>query len=312
MTALRIIFAGTPDFAETSLRALLDSRHQVIAALTQPDRPAGRGKKLHQSEVKQLALAEGIPVLQPESLKNEQIQQQLRELNADVMVVVAYGLLIPQAVLDIPRLGCINVHGSLLPRWRGAAPVHRAICAGDKVSGVTIMQMDAGLDTGPMLLKAETPIYDDDTGGSLYQRIAELGADTLVQALDDLPNLLRHAEPQPDSGVTYAHKLKKEEALLNWQRSTRELYDQIRGFNPWPVAQSRNGDTVLRIWESRPGEGSGDPGTILSASEHAIEVATGDASLLLTRLQLPGKKPMPVADLLRGHAGLLKPGDKLQ
>ena len=308
MTPLKIVFAGTPDFAETSLQALLDSPHQVIAVLTQPDRPAGRGKKLHQSEVKQLALAHGIPVLQPENLKSAEVQEQLRELAPDVMVVVAYGLLIPQIVLDIPRLGCINVHGSLLPRWRGAAPVHRAIVAGDHESGVTIMQMEAGLDTGPMLLSARTAIHDDDTGGSLYQRIAELGAATLVQALDDLPNLQKQARPQPEQGVSYAHKLKKDEAWLDWQRSSDELYNQIRAFNPWPVAQTRLGETTLRIWEATRAEGQGAPGTILSTSEQGIEVATGDGSLLLTRLQLPGKKQTPVADLLRGHAELFSPG----
>ncbi|MBZ2189020.1 methionyl-tRNA formyltransferase [Alcanivorax sp. JB21] len=311
---MRIIFAGTPDFAATSLAALLASSHDVVAVLTQPDRPAGRGRKLVASDVKALAEAHALPVLQPERLKDPAIHDQLRAFEADVMVVVAYGLIIPAAVLDLPRYGCINVHGSLLPRWRGAAPVHRAIAAGDAESGVTIMQMDVGLDTGPMLHKVATPITAEDTGGSLYQRIATLGAEALVTVLDDLPAYLARATVQPEAGVTYAHKLTKDEGQLDWSRPAAALHDQVRAFNPWPVAWSRMDEQVIRVWASAPlssplkDSSKHSPGTVIAVSPAGIDVACGEGALRLTTLQLPGKKALPVADLLRGRPDLFQPG----
>lgn len=312
MSSLRIVFAGTPDFAALSLRALLASQHRLVGVLTQPDRPAGRGKKPQQSDVKILASEHQLTVLQPENLRGADIAQQLRDWAPDVMVVVAYGLLIPQAILDIPRFGCINVHGSLLPRWRGAAPVHRAIAAGDGESGVTIMHMEAGLDTGPMLLRRATPIYPDDTGGSLYQRIADLGAAALVEVLDDLPRYLAGAEIQPAEGVTYAHKLTKDEAQLDWSLPARVLHDRIRAFNPWPVTWTSFGGQALRIWASEPGTGRGAPGTVLSVdAARSIEVACGEGSLHILKAQLPGKRPLPTSDLLSGRADQLTPGQLL-
>ncbi|WP_111657783.1 methionyl-tRNA formyltransferase [Isoalcanivorax indicus] len=310
---MRIIFAGTPDFAATSLAALLASGHQVVAVLTQPDRPAGRGRKPVASEVKQLAEQHRLPVLQPEKLKDPAVQAQLRAFEADVMVVVAYGLIIPQAVLAIPRHGCLNVHGSLLPRWRGAAPVHRAIAAGDTESGVTIMQMDVGLDTGPMLHKVRTPITPEDTGGSLYQRIATLGAEALVTVLDDLPAALARAEAQPEEGVTYAHKLTKDEGRLDWSRDARALHDQVRAFNPWPVAWTTLAGDTLRVWASEAihDQRREPPGTVVAVSPAGVDVACGQGVLRLVTLQLPGKKAMPVADLLRGRPDALHTGQTL-
>jgi len=308
---LRIIFAGTPEFAAESLAALLASSHQVVAVLTQPDRPAGRGRTLQPSPVKVLAEHQGIPVLQPESLKGEVIRAELAALAADVMVVVAYGLIIPADVLALPRHGCVNVHGSLLPRWRGAAPIQRAIAAGDHESGVGIMQMEAGLDTGPVLLEVRTPIQPDDTGGSLHDRLAVLGADALVQALANLDELQSKAAPQPQAGITYAHKLTKEEAQLDWSKSALALAREVRAFNPWPVSWVSRPEGPLRVLSAMPGTGKGEPGTLLAVSAAGIEVACGEGSLRLTEIQLPGKKPLPVADLLRGRADLFVAGQTL-
>src|SRR5690606_33051097 len=235
MPALNIVFAGTPPFAARHLASLLETQHRIVAVYTQPDRAAGRGKQLQPSAVKTLALAHDLPVFQPASLKSTEEQQQLAQLQPDVMVVVAYGLLLPQAVLDIPKFGCINVHGSLLPRWRGAAPIQRALWAGDKETGVAIMQMEAGLDTGPVLLEARLPILADDTSASLYEKLAQLGPTALCDALHQLPDLLSKAQPQNDSLATYAHKLSKEEAQLDWQRPADELERWVRAFNPWPI-----------------------------------------------------------------------------
>jgi methionyl-tRNA formyltransferase len=308
---LRIVFAGTPDFAASSLRALLDSSHDVIAVLTQPDRPAGRGRKLLASPVKQMATQAGVPVYQPESLRNAEIAGQLTELKPDVMVVVAYGLLVPEEILSLPAYGCINVHGSLLPRWRGAAPVQRAIAAGDAESGITIMQMEKGLDTGPMLEKVPVPLAADDTGGSLHDKLAEAGAKALVAVLDELPTKLAAATPQPEDGVTYAHKLSKREAQLDWQLSAVELARRVRAFNPWPVAWVPRHGQPLRIWQARAESGGGSPGTIIDIRDEAVVVATGDGALAITCLQLPGKKPVSVTDLLRGHAQLFHVGEPL-
>ena len=305
---MKILLAGTPDFAATALRALLDSELQLLAELTQPDRPAGRGKKLTPSPVKQLAVEHDIPVLQPETLKGDAIRAELAALQPDVMVVVAYGLLIPQAILDIPRYGCINIHGSLLPRWRGAAPIQRAIEAGDSETGVGIMQMEAGLDTGPVLLEKRTPISDDDTGGSVHDRLAALGAEALIEALRDLPALQESAVVQATDGITYAHKLGKDDARIAWQRPAIELFNMIRAFNPWPVAWSTLDGEPVKIWRAQLVQARGKPGEIVAATDAGIDVACGEGALRLTEIQLPGKRAMPVADVLRGHARLFVPG----
>ncbi|BAN45751.1 methionyl-tRNA formyltransferase [Metapseudomonas resinovorans] len=294
---LRLVFAGTPEFAAEHLKALLDSRHQVIAVYTQPDRPAGRGQKLMPSPVKQLALTHGVPVLQPPTLRDPAAQEELRALGADLMVVVAYGLILPQVVLDTPRLGCINSHASLLPRWRGAAPIQRAVQAGDAESGVTVMQMEAGLDTGPMLLKVTTPIAATDTGGSLHDRLAQLGPKAVLEAIEGLAAGTLEGEVQDDTLANYAHKLNKDEARLDWSRPAVELERLVRAFNPWPICHSSLDGEPVKVLSAAPGEGKGQPGQILAASKEGLTVACGDGALLLTRLQLPGGKPLNFADL---------------
>ncbi|MBB3103024.1 methionyl-tRNA formyltransferase [Azomonas macrocytogenes] len=298
---LRIVFAGTPEFAAEHLQAMLASRHQIIAVYTQPDRPAGRGQKLLSSAVKQLALKHELPVHQPATLRDAAAQAALAALEADLLVVVAYGLILPQAVLDIPRLGCINSHASLLPRWRGAAPIQRAIEAGDSVSGVTVMQMEAGLDTGPMLLEAHTPIGPEDTGGSLHDRLAALGAQTVVQALDELAAGILQAIPQNDALATYAHKLNKDEARIDWSRPAVELERRIRAFHPWPICHTSLHGEPLKIHATRLGEGQGVPGSILAASKDGLTVACGEGALQVTRLQLPGGKPLAFAELFNSR-----------
>ncbi|MED5148161.1 16S rRNA (cytosine(967)-C(5))-methyltransferase RsmB [Pseudomonas aeruginosa] len=295
--ALRIVFAGTPEFAAEHLKALLDTPHRIVAVYTQPDRPAGRGQKLMPSAVKSLALEHGLPVMQPQSLRNAEAQAELAALRADLMVVVAYGLILPQAVLDIPRLGCINSHASLLPRWRGAAPIQRAVEAGDAESGVTVMQMEAGLDTGPMLLKVSTPISAADTGGSLHDRLAALGPKAVVEAIAGLAAGTLHGEIQDDALATYAHKLNKDEARLDWSRPAVELERQVRAFTPWPVCHTSLADAPLKVLGASLEQGSGAPGTILEASRDGLLVACGEGALRLTRLQVPGGKPLAFADL---------------
>lgn len=316
MSPLRIIFAGTPEFAATSLQALLESEHQVVAVLTQPDRPSGRGKKLSAGPVKALALSHQIPVLQPLSLRADDIAEQLNAYAADVMVVVAYGLLIPPAVLTLPRYGCINVHGSLLPRWRGAAPIQRAIEAGDAQTGVGIMQMEVGLDTGPVLLERRTPITLEDTGASVHDRLAALGASALTEALTDLPALQDSAAVQPQDGITYAHKLSKDDALLDWGDEPVRQVNRVRAFNPWPVAWTYYGGEPLKIWAAEtPLEHTQENGvvlgTILNVAAEGLTVATGSGAVLLTELQLPGKRAMAVGDLLRGRPDYFKAGEVL-
>ncbi|MGY5451033.1 methionyl-tRNA formyltransferase [Agarivorans sp. MS3-6] len=303
MTPLRIIFAGTPDFAARHLSALLDSKHQVIAAYTQPDRPAGRGKKLQASPVKQLAEQHGISVFQPENFKSEDAQQQLAELNADLMVVVAYGLLLPQVILDTPRLGCINVHGSLLPRWRGAAPIQRAIWAGDSHSGVTIMQMDIGLDTGDMLQLDELEIASDETSASLYNRLAEVGPHALIKALDGIAEGKLTATPQDDTQANYAKKLSKAEACIDWQQDAAFIERCIRAFNPWPVSYFQVADQNIKVWQASVVSTATDSpaGTIISADKAGIVVATGKDALRLEQIQIPGKKALPAADVLNAR-----------
>ena len=312
MSSLRVVFAGTPDFAAMSLQAILESQHQVIQVLTQPDRPQGRGKKVVFSDTKQLALDNNIPVWQPQSLRNPEAVEQLKALQPDVLVVVAYGLIIPPEVLAVPKYGCLNVHGSLLPRWRGAAPIHRAIQAGDEETGATIMLMDEGLDTGPMLYKVSTPITEEDTGGSLYQRVAEQGAEALVKVLDNLEHYIAHQETQEDSQATYAHKLTKAEGALDWQKSAQELARQVRAFNPWPVAWAQLATQTLRVWEATIGAGQGTPSEILSVSDKGIEVACAQGSLFITELQMPGKKRLTAQEVLNGHGDLLTVGSQFE
>ncbi len=305
---MRIVFAGTPEFAAQHLQALLDAGHVIAAAYTQPDRPAGRGQKLMPSPVKQLAVRHGIAVYQPQTLRDPAAQAELEALQADLMVVVAYGLILPQAVLDMPRLGCINSHASLLPRWRGAAPIQRAIEAGDAESGVTLMQMEAGLDTGPMLLKVSTPISAEDTGGSLHDRLATLGSQALVQGVAALAAGTLHGETQNDDLATYAHKLNKDEARMDWTRPAVELERLVRAFHPWPICHASLEDAVVKIHAAQLGAGQGSPGQIIAASKHGLEVACGQGSLLLSRLQLPGGKPLNFSDLYNSRREQFEPG----
>ena len=303
MQSLRIVFAGTPEFAVPSLRALLNSPHRILCVYTQPDRPAGRGRKLTPSPIKDLALAQGIEVRQPLSLKGEAEVAALAALQPDLMVVVAYGLLLPRGILEVPRLGCINVHASLLPRWRGAAPIQRSIEAGDRETGVTIMQMEAGLDTGPMYLAKAIPIGAEDTGGLLHDRLAELGASALQDALPGIAQGTLRPRPQDDALATYASKLSKDEALIDWTRPAADLARKVRAFNPWPVAQTRWGDGVLRIWGARAlaGGDTVSAGQVLTASKSGIDVKTGDGILRITELQAPGKRPMTTAEFVNAH-----------
>lgn len=305
---MRIVFAGTPEFAAQHLQALLDADRQVVAVYTQPDRPAGRGQKLMPSPVKQLALQHGIPVFQPQTLRDTGAQVELASLQADLMVVVAYGLILPQAVLDMPRLGCINSHASLLPRWRGAAPIQRAIEAGDSESGVTVMQMEAGLDTGPMLLKISTPISVDDTGGSLHDRLAALGSDAVVKAVAALEAGTLSGEVQDDSLATYAHKLNKDEARIDWTRSGIALEHLVRAFHPWPICHSTLDGAAVKFHAAQAIAGQGAPGQIINASKDGLQVACGEGSLLFTRLQLPNGKPLSFSDLYNSRREQFLPG----
>lgn len=310
---LRIVFAGTPDFAAKHLQALLDANLQVIGVYTQPDRPAGRGNKLASSPVKTLAAEHGIPVFQPESFKNLDAQQELKALNPDLMIVVAYGLLLPQQVLDIPRLGCINVHGSLLPAWRGAAPIQRAIWAGDKETGITIMQMDAGLDTGDMLHKVVCPITPEDTSASLYDKLAVDGPKGMLFTIRQIADGTAQPEKQDNESASYAKKLSKEEACINWQHDAVFIERCIRAFNPWPVSYFRLADLNIKVWEAEvlPGNAQLSPGTIIQASKAGLDIATGNGMLRIKQLQLPGKKAMAFADVLNARQDLFLPGNVL-
>lgn len=303
MKSLSVVFAGTPDFSVPALEALVASRHRVLAVYTQPDRPAGRGQQLAMSAVKQCALRHGLPVEQPPTLRDEAVVARLAGWHADVMVVVAYGLILPANVLAVPPLGCLNIHASLLPRWRGAAPIHRALLADDDATGVTIMRMDVGLDTGPMLLERTTPIAATDTAASLHDRLAALGAQALLEALDRLIDGSIPARAQPEEGATYAAKIRKDEAIIDWSRSAAELGRRIRAFNPWPIAETRWNGQQLRIWEADVTDAvaTAAPGTVISADAAGIRVATGAGLLNLQRVQLAGRKAVTAAEFLNAH-----------
>ncbi|MEY4588574.1 MAG: hypothetical protein RL497_650 [Pseudomonadota bacterium] len=301
MPPLKIIFAGTPEFAAHHLAALLNGPHSVVAVYTQPDRPAGRGKQLQASAVKTLALEHRLPVCQVTSLKSAEAQAELARWGADIMVVVAYGLLLPQAVLDTPRLGCINVHASNLPRWRGAAPIQRAIEAGDTATAITIMQMDAGLDTGPMLHVTPCPILPSDTAASLHDRLAAMGPDALLEVLGQLAQGTAVPQVQPDAGVTYAHKLTKEEAAIRWSDRAEHIQRRIRAFNPVPMAYFCLGTERVRVLGAEVVDGpASTPGEILRIDANGLLVACGAGCLLIHHLQLPGKNPVAVKALVNG------------
>ena len=303
LSALRVVFAGTPDFSVPTLKALVSAGAQVVGVLTQPDRPAGRGKKITQSAVKQCALSLSLNVLQPLTLKEDATVEMLRELRPDVMIVVAYGLLLPQRVLDIPTHGCLNIHGSLLPRWRGAAPIHRAVLAGDTQTGVTIMQMEAGLDTGPMIAKKVIPITPTSTTASLHDALALLGATTLVSTLVDWCAGRVTATVQDESLVTYAEKLHKREAIIDWGQSAAHIDRQVRGLNPWPVAESFCGKDRVRFYagDVQSASSVGVPGEVIECSKAGIAVKTGEGVYRITILQWPGKRAVAAADFVNSR-----------
>ncbi len=305
---MRLIFAGTPEFAATALKALIAAGHEIPLVLTQPDRPAGRGMKLKASPVKDVALAHGLPVAQPENLKTEAARQPIREAAADVMVVAAYGLILPEPVLALPRLGCVNIHASLLPRWRGAAPIHRAIEAGDSETGITLMQMDAGLDTGAMLTRDSLPILASDTTGSLHDKLAELGARAIVDLLPRLETMT--GEKQDDSLATYAKKIGKDDARLDWKRPALELDRRIRAYNPFPGAHGQFGGETIKFWQARPVADQGQPGTVLAAGREGLRIACGDGALDILEAQKPGGKRLPIAAFLGGAT--IKAGDRFE
>ncbi len=336
---LRIVFAGTPEFAAAALAAIAAAGHEIVLVLTRADKPAGRGRALHESPVKRLARERGFAIEQPRSLRDAALQARLRALDADAMVVAAYGLILPAEVLAIPRHGCLNIHASLLPRWRGAAPIQRAIEAGDACTGITIMQMDEGLDTGPMLLAEREPILPDDTGGSLHERLAALGARTIVAALARLREGTLRAQPQPAGGVTYAHKLARADALVDWTQPARRIVDRVRAFDPVPGALAlleRMPEAPIKIWAARPAQADGvsgiapaatparvpgheqspasghvpapRPGTVLLAAPGRLLVACADGAVELLELQRPGGRRLPAADFLRGCP--VEPGER--
>jgi methionyl-tRNA formyltransferase len=296
---LRIAFAGTPHFALPALRALLATTHRVVGVLTQPDRPAGRGRELRSSPVKDLAAEHGLPIDQPSTLKTEEGRATLVAWQPDLIVVVAYGLLLPKSVLQLPRLGCLNIHGSLLPRWRGAAPIHRALLAGDTQTGVTIMQLDEGLDTGPTLLERSRPIGAHETAGELHDALAQMGAAALIEAIDGLAAGTLKPRPQPAEGATYAPKIDKSEARIDWHLPAIEIDRKVRAFNPWPIAETTLGGETVRVWRAQVADDSivaGAPGTLLDAGSEGLRVACGRGVLAIRELQRAGKKPVSARD----------------
>jgi methionyl-tRNA formyltransferase len=313
-TPLSLIFAGTPEFSVPALEALIASRHRVLAVYTQPDRPAGRGQQVTMSAVKQCALRHQLPVEQPPTLKNAEAVERLAQWSADLMIVVAYGLLLPKNVLETPRLGCVNIHASLLPRWRGAAPIQRAIQAGDQETGVTIMQMDVGLDTGPMLLERKTAIGPREISGpdvalprlgrsTLHDRLSSMGAEAIVEAIEIIAAGKATPRAQPQEGATYAAKIRKEEALIDWTKPAVDIDRLVRAFNPWPIAETKLNGQQLRVWEATPlaTQTSAAPGTVIATSAAGIDVATGNGILQLTRVQAAGRKAMPATDFLKAN-----------
>jgi len=314
---MKIIFAGTHEFALPELQALLSSQHKICAVYTQPDRPAGRGQKLTASPVKKMALANNLLLYQPTSLKDPAAQKQLQELNADILVNVAYGLLLPEAVLNIPKFGCINIHPSLLPRFRGAAPIQRAIMAGDIITGVTIMKMDAGLDTGDIYKQTTLPIDDIDTTATLMKKTSEIGAKLLLEVLAEIEARSDKATPQGDKQTIYADKISKEEGKINWHKSAQEIDRMIRAFNPWPVAHTEINGKYIRIWEAKiktiiqqKNTPNNIPGTIIHTDKNSIDVLTGYGLLSLLNIQLPGSKPLPIKDILNAHQQEFAVGQK--
>ena len=314
MKNLRIIFAGTPDFAAVALQKLLDEQYEIIAVYTQPDRPAGRGRKLKPSPVKALALKHHIPVEQPANFKEPDAIETLQNYQADLMIVAAYGSLLPLAVLEAPRLGCLNIHASLLPRWRGAAPIQRAILAGDNETGITIMQMNEGLDTGDMLLKLSTPINSEDTGGTLHDRLAELGGKAIIETLQLLEKGKLRPEPQDDSLANYAKKLNKSESWIDWTRSAIDIDRQVRAFYPWPGSQSSMDDKIIRIHKTMilDQSTSGTAAEILGYTREGLDIQCGAGQLRITSCQLPGSRAMSIMDLHNGHPDLFKLGQQFQ
>ena len=308
---LRIIFAGTPEFAAIALEALIKDSRDIVAVYTQPDRPAGRGRQLKASPVKDLAVEHAIPVYQPANFKQQQDIDTLKALNADLMIVAAYGLILPVDILEAPKRGCLNIHASLLPRWRGAAPIQRAILAADKQTGITIMQMDKGLDTGDILLKKSCPITSTDTASSLHDKLAALGATTIIEALKLLQADKLQPLKQDDALACYAHKLSKEEALIHWQQPAEQIARQVRAFNSWPVAQTHFDNKIIRIWQAAAidsNDKTHTAGEILSVTKQGIQVACQPGIVNITELQLAGGKRMTVNDLLNGKPDLFQAG----
>lgn len=310
MSGLKIVFAGTPEFGIACLDALVNSQHTLLAVYTQPDRPAGRGRKVQASAVKEWALAHDISVYQPLNFKDPQSIAELAALKPDVLVVIAYGLILPKAVLETPRLGCINVHASILPRWRGASPIQQAILAGDQESGVTIMQMDVGLDTGDMLRVATCPITTEDTSGSLHDKLAQISAQPLLETLNALANNSVQREVQNNDLATYAGKINKQDACIDWQQPAVVINQKIRAYNPWPIAYTPLGDEVLRIHQAQTTdiESSVAPGTVIQLDKKGMLVATGTKALLVQRIQFPGAKAISIADWLNSGRSQLKTG----